>query len=98
MSQNVALVKYLETGLRMRLWVARGRPDKAAELFNQLDPELQSFRSFRKIKQAIVEDEHGLSGRLERLFDPSMLLEKSTRFQPWKNRRKRGERFQVKGE
>ena len=96
MSENAALVKYLEVGYRMRLWVARGRPDVAAEIFKRLEPEMQSFRAFRRIKQAIVEDEHGWSGRLERMFDPSRLLEKSSRRKFWNYRRRQRERYGVR--
>jgi hypothetical protein len=86
MSNGPMLAQYLEVGHKMRLWVARGHPEKAAELFNQLPAELQEFRSFRKVKQAVAEDSQGLHGRLEKLFDISRLMELTAYRQPWKRR------------
>lgn len=96
MSDELMLARYLEAGQKMRLWVARGHPERAAELFRQLPEELQTFRSFKKVKMAITEDPDGLHGKLERMFDVSRLIELANYNQPWK-RRKREERFGVRG-
>lgn len=95
MSDEPMLAQYLDVGLKMRLWVARGHPEKAAELFRELPEQMQSFRSFRKVKQAIEEDAQGLHGRLERLFDVARLMELASYHQPWK-RRRREQRFGVR--
>ncbi len=95
MDNDPLLAKYLELGYRMRLWVARGRADKAAELFRALDPALQRFRSFRRVKHALESDPGGFDGALERLFDSTLLLQKSARFAPWQYRKAGRERFAV---
>lgn len=95
MSEEPILAQYLEVGQKMRLWVARGHPEKAAELFTHLPEDLQQFRSFKKVKQAISEDPQGLHGRLEKMFDISRLMELTSYNQPWK-RRKREERYGVR--
>lgn len=95
MSEEPMLAQYLDIGLKMRLWVARGHPERAAELFTQLPDEMQSFRSFGRVKQAVSEDQHGLHGRLEKLFDTSRLMELATYHQPWR-RKKRETKFGVR--
>ncbi len=95
MSEEPMLAQYLDIGLKMRLWVARGHPEKAAELFSHLPDEMQTFRSFVKVKQAISEDRNGLHGRLEKLLDPSRLIQLASYHQPWK-RKKREAKFGVR--
>lgn len=96
MSDELMLARYLEAGQKMRLWVARGHPERAAELFKSMPDALQQFRSFKKVRQAITEDPDGLHGKLEKMFDVSRLIELANYNQPWK-RRKREERFGVRG-
>ena len=90
MSDEPMLARYLEIGQKMRLWVARGHPEKAADLFRQLPEELQQYRSFAKVRQAILEDPDGLHGRLEKLFDVARLMELASYNQPWKRRKREG--------
>jgi hypothetical protein len=47
------------------------------------------------VKQAVSEDQQGLHGRLEKLFDTSRLMELASYHQPWR-RKKREAKFGVK--
>jgi hypothetical protein len=60
--------KYLEAGYRMRLWVTRGNPQKAAELFLSLSDDDRRFRSFKKIDEAARSRPAEFAAYLNRLF------------------------------
>jgi hypothetical protein len=62
---------YLEVGYRMRLWVTRGNPARAAELFLSLSDEDRRFRSFRKIDEAARAQPDKFVEHLNRLFSAS---------------------------
>ena len=60
--------KYLEAGYKMRLWVTRGNPQTAAELFLSLSDEDRQFRSFKRIDEAARTRPAEFTDYLKQLF------------------------------